>query len=169
MLVSMASGRAFAKFRDMVQTQGGDVRYIDEPERFEKAEVTEELSLFYQIQLIISTINLSGSGCCGPMTIQSCKYASALVTCSGLEPHGPHIFHTNIDRVYEYLSRFTQWYEYQHEVVGNVYGRELPIPFNLNTLEMVYGERAPHLEKLLIDNFGDAPQREPAYLPPAQS
>ena len=46
-------------------------------------------------------------------------------------------------------------YEYQHEVVGNVYGRELPIPFNLNTLEMVYGERAPHLEKLLIDNFGE--------------
>lgn len=64
--------------------------------------------------------------------------------------------HTNIDRVYEYLSRFYHdWYEYRHEVVGNVYGRELPIPFNLNTLELVYGERAPHLEKLLIDNFGE--------------
>ena len=72
-----------------------------------------------------------------------------------IHQYGPHIFHTNIDRVYEYLSRFTEWYEYQQEVVGNVYGRELPIPFNLNTLEMVYGERAPHLEKLLIDNFGE--------------
>ena len=63
-----------------------------------------------------------------------------------IHQYGPHIFHTNIDRVYEYLSRFTDWYEYRHEVVGNVYGRELPIPFNLNTLELVYGERAPHLE-----------------------
>ena len=72
-----------------------------------------------------------------------------------IHQYGPHIFHTNIDRVYEYLSRFTDWYEYRHEVVGNVYGRELPIPFNLNTLELVYGERAPHLEKLLIDNFGE--------------
>lgn len=72
-----------------------------------------------------------------------------------IHQYGPHIFHTNIDRVYEYLSRFTEWYEYRHEVVGNVYGRELPIPFNLNTLEMVYGDRAPHLEKLLLDNFGE--------------
>ncbi len=72
-----------------------------------------------------------------------------------IHQYGPHIFHTNIRRVYEYLSRFTEWYEYRHEVVGNIYGRELPIPFNLNTLEEVYGERAPHLEKLLIDNFGE--------------
>ena len=71
-----------------------------------------------------------------------------------IHQYGPHIFHTNIQRVYEYLSRFTEWYEYRHEVVGNIYGRELPIPFNLNTLEEVYGDRAPHLEKLLIDNFG---------------
>lgn len=72
-----------------------------------------------------------------------------------IHQYGPHIFHTNIQRVYEYLSRFTEWYEYRHEVVGNIYGKELPIPFNLNTLEEVYGERAPHLEKLLIDHFGE--------------
>ena len=72
-----------------------------------------------------------------------------------IHQYGPHIFHTNIERVYQYLSQFTEWYEYRHEVVGNVYGKELPIPFNLNTLEIVYGDRAPHLEKLLIDNFGE--------------
>lgn len=71
-----------------------------------------------------------------------------------IHQYGPHIFHTNIRRVYEYLSRFTGWNEYRHEVVGKVYDKELPVPFNLNTLEMVYGERAPHLEKLLIENFG---------------
>ncbi|MCR5691661.1 MAG: UDP-galactopyranose mutase [Eubacterium sp.] len=71
-----------------------------------------------------------------------------------IHQYGPHIFHTNIDRVYDYLSRFTEWYDYSHEVVGNVYGKELPIPFNLNTLEMVYGDRAPHLEELLVQEFG---------------
>lgn len=71
-----------------------------------------------------------------------------------IHQYGPHIFHTNNKKVYDWLSRFTEWYEFQHEVVGNIHGRELPIPFNLNTLEMVYGERAPELEKKLIGCFG---------------
>ena len=47
--------------------------------------------------------------------------------------YGPHIFHTNAKEVYDYLSRFTEWYDYRHEVVGNIHGELLPIPFNLNT------------------------------------
>lgn len=57
-----------------------------------------------------------------------------------IHQYGPHIFHTNESKVYEYLSRFTEWYPYSHEVVGNVYGKIIPIPFNLNTLNVVYGE-----------------------------
>ncbi len=57
---ALESGRAFAKFRDMVQTQGGDVRYIDEPERFEKAEVTEELTA--QADGYIVKMNTEGFG-----------------------------------------------------------------------------------------------------------
>lgn len=69
--------------------------------------------------------------------------------------YGPHIFHTNIKRVYEYLSRFTEWYEYQHEVVGNIYGEEIPIPFNLHSLEQVFKDRAPGLKERLIETFGE--------------
>ena len=72
-----------------------------------------------------------------------------------IHQYGPHIFHTNSKKVYDYLSRFTKWYDYRHEVVGNIYGKELPIPFNLNTLSMVFGERAPHLEEILIREFGE--------------
>lgn len=69
--------------------------------------------------------------------------------------YGPHIFHTNSDRVYEYLSRFTEWYDYSHEVAANVNGQLIPVPFNLNTLYMVYGrEMAMQLEKKLVDAFG---------------
>ena len=35
--------------------------------------------------------------------------------------YGPHIFHTSKENVYEFLSRFTDWYEFRHEVVANVH------------------------------------------------
>lgn len=72
-----------------------------------------------------------------------------------IHQYGPHIFHTNSKRVYDYLSRFTDWYKYNHEVVGKIYEREIPVPFNLNSLEMVFGSRAPELEKKLVDRFGE--------------
>ena len=37
-----------------------------------------------------------------------------------------------------YLSRFTDWYAFGHEVVAKVGDRLIPVPFNLNTLHMVY-------------------------------
>lgn len=69
--------------------------------------------------------------------------------------YGPHIFHTGNEEVYEWLSRFTDWYAFGHEVVARVGDKLLPVPFNLNTLKMVYGEeKAAVLEKKLMDTFG---------------
>lgn len=69
--------------------------------------------------------------------------------------YGPHIFHTNNKKVFDYLSRFTKWYDYQHEVVAKVDGQLIPVPFNLNTLKMVYGEeKAAELEEKLVSMFG---------------
>lgn len=73
-----------------------------------------------------------------------------------IHQYGPHIFHTNIERVYQYLSRFTEWYDYSHEVLANVNGQMIPVPFNLNTLHMVYDEKmAQTLEKKLVETFGE--------------
>src|SRR5207248_509291 len=54
---------------------------------------------------------------------------------SGILVHkyGPHIFHTNSKRVYDYLSEFTRWRHYQHRVLAYVDGQLVPIPINLNT------------------------------------
>ena len=69
--------------------------------------------------------------------------------------YGPHIFHTGNEEVYEWLSRFTDWYAFGHKVVARVGDKLLPVPFNLNTLKMVYGEeKAAILEKKLVDTFG---------------
>jgi UDP-galactopyranose mutase len=75
-----------------------------------------------------------------------------------IHTYGPHIFHTGDEGVYEYLSRFTDWYMYPagHQVVANVGGELIPIPFNLNTLHLVYGEtKAEELEKKLIAAYGE--------------
>lgn len=72
-----------------------------------------------------------------------------------IHKYGPHIFHTKEQEAFDYLSRFTKWYEFGHEVVANVHGTLIPVPFNLNTLHMVYDrEKADALEKKLIDAFG---------------
>lgn len=75
-----------------------------------------------------------------------------------IHTYGPHIFHTNDEGVYEYLSRFTEWYMYPqgHQVVAKVDGSLIPIPFNLNTLHLVYGEqKAQELEQKLIAAYGE--------------
>lgn len=72
-----------------------------------------------------------------------------------IHQYGPHIFHTNNQKVFDFLSRFTKWYQFEHEVVGNVNGKLLPIPFNLNTLKIVYGqEKGKKLEEKLIQQYG---------------
>lgn len=71
--------------------------------------------------------------------------------------YGPHIFHTSMEEVFDYLSRFTEWtlYEQGHQVVANIGGRLIPVPFNLNTLHMIYDkEQADELEKKLVEAYG---------------
>lgn len=53
--------------------------------------------------------------------------------------YGPHIFHTNSKDVFDYLSRFTGWRQYQHKVLASVDGQLVPIPINLDTINKLYG------------------------------
>ena len=56
-----------------------------------------------------------------------------------IHKYGPHIFHTNSADVFDYLSRFTEWRDYQHRVLAEVDGMRVPIPINLNTINKLYG------------------------------
>jgi UDP-galactopyranose mutase len=53
--------------------------------------------------------------------------------------YGPHIFHTNSENVFRYLSQFTEWRPYQHKVLANVEGQNVPIPINLDTVNQLFG------------------------------
>lgn len=72
-----------------------------------------------------------------------------------IHKYGPHIFHTRLKRIWDYLSNFTEWNNYHHHVLGNIDGKKVPIPFNLNTLhELMPQTIADVLEKKLIEKFG---------------
>lgn len=72
-----------------------------------------------------------------------------------IHTYGPHIFHTEDEEVRTYLSRFTDWYDFGHKVVAKVGEELIPVPFNLNTLHMVYEEeKAAYLEQKLIEAYG---------------
>jgi len=73
-----------------------------------------------------------------------------------IHKYGPHIFHTASTKVWDYLSRFTQWRPYEHRVLGKIDGRLAPIPFNLNSLDLLFpAAQAQSLSRLLIDTYGE--------------
>jgi UDP-galactopyranose mutase len=63
-----------------------------------------------------------------------------------IHKYGPHIFHTNSQDVFEYLSQFTEWRDYQHRVLACVDGMLVPIPINLDTINKLYGLSLNSLE-----------------------
>lgn len=77
-----------------------------------------------------------------------------------IHQYGPHIFHTNDKKVFDWLSRFTQWRDYQHRVIANtpaVMGGRMtfPVPFNLTSLETAFGQaEGKRLGDKLIAAYG---------------
>lgn len=73
-----------------------------------------------------------------------------------IHEYGPHIYHTTNDRVHQFLSRFTEWTDYQHKVLANIHGELMPVPFNHASLKLAFGEeRGEHLYQKLVATFGE--------------
>jgi len=72
-----------------------------------------------------------------------------------IHAYGPHIFHTNSKRAFDYLSRFTEWRNYQHEVLANLHGILTPVPFNFSSIEQHFeADKARELIERLEESFG---------------
>jgi len=56
-----------------------------------------------------------------------------------IHQYGPHIFHTNAERIFDHLSQFTEWRPYEHRVKARVGEQLLPMPINLDTVNELYG------------------------------
>ena len=52
--------------------------------------------------------------------------------------YGPHIFHTDNKDIWDYINRFGNFYPHIHKVRAIVDGIEIPLPFNLLSMEKLF-------------------------------
>jgi len=72
-----------------------------------------------------------------------------------IHEYGPHIFHSVSKRVYDYLSGFTEWRSYEHKVLAFLRGIFVPVPFNLNSIELCFEEsKAKAMREMLLSSYG---------------
>lgn len=55
-----------------------------------------------------------------------------------IHKYGPHIFHTNNKKVWDYLNKFTKWDYYQHRVLTYIDGNNIPMPITTETINQLY-------------------------------
>lgn len=69
--------------------------------------------------------------------------------------HGPHIFHTNSDEVFRFISRFGEWNSYKHKVKAVINNKFCPIPFNYKSIDLCFGDKAELFKNKLALVCGD--------------
>ena len=52
--------------------------------------------------------------------------------------YGAHIFHTNNDDVWNYVNKFSEWINYEHKVLSKIDDNFVPIPVNINTINILF-------------------------------
>ncbi|TXF77570.1 UDP-galactopyranose mutase [Chryseobacterium sp.] len=62
--------------------------------------------------------------------------------------YGAHLFHTNDEKVWEYVNRFADWYPWEHRVVARVDDKTVPIPVNITTVNTLFNENIQTEEEM---------------------
>ena len=77
-------------------------------------------------------------------------YSSKL---EGIEVHqyGPHIFHTDNERVWKFINRFTKFNHFVYSPVANFHGKLYNLPFNMNTFYQLWGTKTPAEAQRIIN------------------
>ena len=84
----------------------------------------------------------------------------------GIQVHkyGPHIFHTDIDEVWEYVNRFARFNHFRYEPVANYKGELYNLPFNMNTFHQMWGVNTPEEAEAKIEEQRREIKGEPGNL-----
>lgn len=71
-----------------------------------------------------------------------------------VQKYGPHTFHTNEKKLYDYMCRFEQWQDYKLTCGAVWEGKYTPTPFNFTTINTFYpAEKAELLKEKLKKAF----------------
>lgn len=71
-----------------------------------------------------------------------------------IQKYGPHIFHTSIESVYQFLSQYTELEPYQLKCEVLIEGISTPSPFNFRTIDQFYNPKeAEELKNALVSYY----------------
>ncbi|OGI04843.1 MAG: UDP-galactopyranose mutase [Candidatus Melainabacteria bacterium GWF2_37_15] len=71
-----------------------------------------------------------------------------------LKKYGPHIFHTNDKKVWDFLSQFTNWHPFFLKTEAFIDGNLVNIPFNFDSIEKCFPKTlATRLEEKLLEKY----------------
>ena len=71
-----------------------------------------------------------------------------------IHKYGSHIFHTNNEKVWSFLKRFSNFNNYIHKVDVVIDGKKVQIPFNFNTLYQLFSETtAKKIKEKLLEKY----------------
>ena len=72
-----------------------------------------------------------------------------------VQKYGIHAFHTNSEKVWSYLSRFTEWNGYRHKALAETSKGNVNFPVNLNTINQLFDKDfAEDFSTKLLEKYG---------------
>ncbi len=75
-----------------------------------------------------------------------------------IQKYGPHIFHTQIEDVNEFVKKYAKWKNFKLQCEVQMCGKSTPSPFNFKTIDQFYDEN--HATKLKAALQSEFPGRE---------
>ena len=54
-----------------------------------------------------------------------------------INKYGAHLFHTNNERVWKYVQKYSSWINWEHKVLGKIDDTYFPIPVNIDTINIL--------------------------------
>lgn len=70
--------------------------------------------------------------------------------------YGPHIFHSSDDKVINFVKSFAKWKEFRHKVNVKIEEKEVPLPINFKSIDLLFSAKKEEIKKALKEEFGEA-------------
>ena len=70
-----------------------------------------------------------------------------------VQPYGPHIFHTNNERVMKFVNQFTKLAPFKNKPSVFVAGATVPLPFNFRGIDRFWPEETTEIQDKLLKRY----------------
>ena len=67
-----------------------------------------------------------------------------------MNKYGAHLFHTNNEKVWNYVTQFDEWKRWEHKVLTFVDDKYVPMPVNITTINELCGQHLKNEEDLNV-------------------